>query len=224
MNYYPVFLDLHDRQVLVAGGGEIAFRKVVQLLSSRASIKVVSPQLIPALRRLVQKDLVSYRKGEFNVKDMDDAWLVVVATGDPRLNRRIARFAEQRHIFCNVVDKTRLCTFIAPAIVERGKVMVAVSTSGSSPVLAQHIRNLIKDHIGTEYAQFADLMDRWRAKVLRKIPQQKLRAEIFHEMVASDILDLLRSGNTIGAEQRAGEIFRAHIERGSTKILGTGQR
>ncbi|MCI0416770.1 bifunctional precorrin-2 dehydrogenase/sirohydrochlorin ferrochelatase [bacterium] len=211
MKYYPAFLDLRDRQVLVVGGGEIAQRKVAQLLEAGARVNVVSPTLTTALKRMVLKHAIRYRQAEFEGRDLDDVWLVIVATDDKPVNQRIAHIAEDRRVFCNVVDQTPLCSFLAPAIVERGNVLIAVSTGGSSPALAQRMRREIQSQIGPEYGQLADLMNRWRAFVMEKLPGQQNRAEVFHRMVESDILELLRSGRTEEAEQKTAEILQSFL-------------
>lgn len=205
MKYYPVFLDLRDRWVLVVGGGSVAERKVAQLLEADARVRVISPELTPMLTQLAQAGQITYRPGEFEEVDLDGVWLVIGATDDAQVNQRVAQAARRRNLFCNIVDGPSLCSFLAPAIVARGDVLIAISTSGCSPALAQRLKREIAAYVGQEYAQLADLMSRWRALVMEKIPHQQQRAELFHLLVESDILDLLRAGQWSEAEQRASE-------------------
>jgi precorrin-2 dehydrogenase/sirohydrochlorin ferrochelatase len=207
MNYYPAFLDLRDRLVLVVGGGLVAERKVALLLASGVRARVVSPSVTPALDRLAQTKEIAYRQGEFDESDLDDVWLVIGATDDRHVNQRVAQAAERRRLFCNIVDVPPLCSFIAPAVVERGDVLIAISTSGCSPALAQRLKREIAHHIGQEYAQLADVLSRWRPKVLDEIPDQKRRAEVFHRLVESDVLNLLRAGQREKAEWRVSEFI-----------------
>ena len=211
MKYYPAFLDLRGRWVLVVGGGQVAERKVAQLLESGARVRVVSPDLTQTLARLAQAGQISYRWGEFDEADLDSVWLVIGATDDGRVNTQVAQAAERRNLFCNIVDVPSLCSFLAPAIVARGDVLIAISTSGHSPALAQRLKREIAAHVGPEYGQLADLMSRWRSHVMEKIPHQSQRADLFHRLVESDILNLLRSGQQSKAEQRALELIEGAI-------------
>jgi precorrin-2 dehydrogenase/sirohydrochlorin ferrochelatase len=211
MKYYPAFLDLRNRLVLVVGGGEVAERKVMQLLESGARVRVVSPNLTPTLTRLAHAGEIAHRRGEFDEADLDGVWLVIGATDDGQVNQQVAHAAERRHLFCNIVDVPSLCSSLAPAIVARGDVLIAISTSGHSPALAQRLKREIAARVGQEYAQLADLMSRWRAPVLETIPHQPQRAEIFHRLVESDILDLLRAGQREQAEQRARQLVEQAI-------------
>jgi precorrin-2 dehydrogenase/sirohydrochlorin ferrochelatase len=207
MEYYPVFLDLHDRWVLVVGGGQVAERKVTQLLESGARVRVVSLDLTLRLTQLAQAGRIAYRQGEFDERDLDGVWLAIGATDDSRVNKQVAQAAAPRNVFCNIVDVPSLCSFLSPAIVMRGDVQIAISTSGRSPALAQRLKREIATQVGPEYAQLADLMSQWRSQVMEKIPHQQQRAEVFHRLVESDILDLLRAGRRDEAEQRARELI-----------------
>lgn len=217
MKYYPVFLDLHDRWVLVVGGGPVAERKVIQLLESGARIRVVSPELTPALIRLAQAGRIAHRRDKFNETDLDDVCLAIAATDDGWANNHVARAAEQRNLFCNVVDVPSLCSFLAPAIVARGDVQIAISTSGGSPALAQRLKREIAAQVGQEYAELAELMSRWRSQLREKIPDQQHRAELFHRLVESDILDLLRAGRRSEAQHRASQLMNQATKRRGMK-------
>jgi len=219
-----IFIDLRDRWVLVVGGGQVAEHKVVQLLGSGARVQVVSPDLTPTLTQLAQAGEISYRRGEFGETDLDGVWLVISATNDAQVNERVAQAAERRHLFCNIVDVPPLCSFLASAIVARGDVLIAISTSGRSPALAQRLKREIAAHVGQEYAQLADLMSRWRVQVMEKIPEQQQRAELFHLLVESDILDLLRAGQRDEAEQRVRELIEYAIAHQDLRPLADEAR
>ncbi|MBI3948887.1 MAG: bifunctional precorrin-2 dehydrogenase/sirohydrochlorin ferrochelatase [Acidobacteria bacterium] len=225
MKYYPAFLDLRDRWVLVVGGGQVAERRVMPLLESGARVRVVSPSLTPALTQLAQAGEIAYRRGEFDEVDLDDVWLVIGATDDRPVNQHVAQAAEQRHLFCNIIDTPSLCSLLAPAIIERGDVLIAVSTCGCSPALAQRLKREITAQIGQEYVQLADLMSRWRVQIIERVPHQQQRAELFHCLVESNILDLLRAGQREEAEQRASELIeQAILYRDSNPLVNEVSR
>ena len=140
-HYYPVFLDLKGRRCVVIGGGDIGEEKVVKLLDHHAIVTVISPDVTEGLRRLVDGKRLHWVQRKYEPADMEGAFIAIVAdTSDASLNRSVSKEARTRNIPLNVADVTDLCTWIAPAVVNRGKVTVAVSTGGASPALARKFR------------------------------------------------------------------------------------
>ncbi|MCS6818280.1 MAG: bifunctional precorrin-2 dehydrogenase/sirohydrochlorin ferrochelatase [Blastocatellia bacterium] len=209
MTYYPVFLDLRDREVVVIGGGTIAERKVRELLDAGARVRVIGQTLTPALEALVESGQIAFRCGEFEEADLEEAWLVLSTTDDAAVNRRIAEAAARRRLFCNVADAPALCSFLAPAVVRRGDIAIAISTSGKSPALAVHLKQKIASIIGSEYGALAQLLGRMRPFVRERIPDPKQRAEVFRCLIEAQTLELLRAGEQAAAEEHA----RALVER-----------
>jgi precorrin-2 dehydrogenase / sirohydrochlorin ferrochelatase len=114
---------------------------------------------------------------------LDDVWLVVAATNDDALNRRIYADANERRIFCNVADVPELCSFILPALHRRGPITVAVSTAGASPALAQWLRDRFAAQIGTEHEQLAGELRRVRPWVKQNLHTYEERRDYFRERV-----------------------------------------
>jgi precorrin-2 dehydrogenase / sirohydrochlorin ferrochelatase len=136
--YYPVFLDLRNRPVVVIGGGRVAARKVAGLVEAGARVRVIAPRVINPVRAeaVVRR---RYRKG-----DLKGAVLAFAATNDRRVNRAVALEAHRRRIPVNVADSLEECTFLVPARVTRGAVQIAISTSGTSPRLAKELRKKLE--------------------------------------------------------------------------------
>jgi len=214
MKYYPAFVNLDARPVLVVGGGSVAERKVEALLQSGAAVRVVSPDLTENLSALALQNRIQYRKGEFAESDLEGVWLVVSATDDHAVNEQVHKSATARRIFCNVVDDRSLCSFIAPAIIARGDIQIAVSTGGASPALAQKIRDEIASLIGPEYADLLELLAEVRQEVMETVAQSEQRGLIFHAIVESDALNLLRSGR----REQARLLVRDIVERLITEL------
>src|SRR5262245_2635023 len=128
MRYYPIYLDLNGRDVLVVGGGAIAEGKALQLVEAGARVTVVSPELTDALRAAVEREEINHLSDAFAEGDLNGAFLVIGATDDRNVNERIARAAKERGLLCNVVDQPDLCNFITPALVTRGELQISVST------------------------------------------------------------------------------------------------
>src|ERR1700683_2134496 len=158
MGYIPIFLDVTGRECLVAGGGEVAARKVESLLEAGARVTVVSPRVSPPLEALIARGLVTHIVRDYERGDIRGCALAYAATGDPKLHRELGAEARALGIPINVADVPELCTFIAPAVVKRGALQIAISTGGASPAFAARIRRELEDRFGAEYARTLDLM------------------------------------------------------------------
>src|SRR5208282_4880832 len=152
MGYIPIFLDVTGRECVVVGGGEVAARKVESLLEAGACVAVVAPRLSPPLQAIVARGLVTHIARDYRPGDICGCVLVHAATADPKLHRELAAEARALGIPINIVDLPELCTFIAPAVVKRGALQIAISTAGASPAFAARLKSVLEDRFGTEYA------------------------------------------------------------------------
>ena len=158
MAYIPIFLDVTGRECVVVGGGEVAARKVESLLEAGARVTVVSPRLSPTLESLAANGSMTHIARDYQRGDIRGCVLVYAATDDPKLHRELAAEARALGIPVNVVDVPELCTFIAPAVVKRGALQIAISTSGASPAFAARLRRELEDRFGTEYARTLEVL------------------------------------------------------------------
>jgi siroheme synthase-like protein len=159
--YYGVFVDVKDRRCLVFGGdpheGE---RKVRYLVECGASVVLFSPEEDASanLQAMARSGEIEWIKRRYRSGDLARAWLAIVAdTSDAAINAAISVEAAERNILLNVMDVTHLCTFIAPALIQRQDVTVAVSTAGTSPALARRLRERISDDSYCKCLQWADM-------------------------------------------------------------------
>jgi precorrin-2 dehydrogenase/sirohydrochlorin ferrochelatase len=194
MKYFPVCLDLKGRVALVVGGGAIAEGKIRQLLSAGAQIRVVSPQLNEALREMQERGDIEYIADEFAEQYLKGAWLVISATNQQTVNEHVARLAEARGLLCNVVDQPALCNFITSSIVERGDLLISISSSGSSPSVAQRVRREISELIGQEYAALLELAAELRTAAKQQLTTYEQRRDVMQAFAESEALQLLRDG------------------------------
>ena len=163
--YYPVFLDVRDRSCVIVGGGQIAEGKIAALLESGARIRMISPEVTDEIQDMADSGAVRLEKREYRDGDLEGAFIAIAATDDPALNERISREAAARNVPLNVVDVTHLCTFIAPAVVRRGEVTVAISTAGLSPALARKLRVELQDSPSLDYADLAPMLSEVRLEL-----------------------------------------------------------
>lgn len=198
MPYYPIFLDLDNQKVLVVGGGEVAERKIRNLLIYGCQISIISPHLTPHLKEMVAKRRIHHLPHESLGTVMDDAFMVIAATDDPKVNSQIASQAKERGSLVNVVDQPGDCNFIMPSIVKRGDLQIAISTAGKSPALAKKLRKEMERMFGPEYDSFLDLLGMIRKKLLSRGQAPSRNKIVFQELVDSNLLDLIKKGNRNG--------------------------
>ena len=201
--YYPLFTDLHGRRCVVIGGGMVAQRKVTTLLDYGADLIVVSPTATRRILTYARRGNIRYLARSFRPSDLRGAWLVYAATDDQRINELVSRCASRSRIFTNVVDQKPLCSFIAPAIVKRGELVIAISTGGASPTLAKQLRRHIQRTVGRDYARMVGLLKSLRAVAKRKLPSYDDRKDYFARLVNGPVFELVRIGHVAAARREA---------------------
>jgi precorrin-2 dehydrogenase/sirohydrochlorin ferrochelatase len=201
MAYVPIFLDVTGRRCLVIGGGEVASRKVTTLLDAGAKVTVVSPAMTDALAQLVREGRIDYIGREYAPGDMTGATLVYAATDNAEMHRRLQAEASARGIPLNVADDPALCSFLAPAVLTRGPLQIAVSTGGASPAMAKRIIQRLGHLFGDEYALALEVMRAARHHLKANEPSIQLRARRLTVLAASRIPEYFREGDLDGVEK-----------------------
>lgn len=194
MNFLPVFLDIRERLCLVVGGGDVAARKVQQLLNAGARVRVVAPALAPALQARHARGEIEHIAGGFSPGHLEDCTLVIAATDDQQTNRAVSELARERRLPVNVVDNPSLCSFIMPSVVDRSPVVIAISTGGASPVLARLLRARLETLIPPAYGRLADLMRSFRRRVKARFPDMRRRRRFWEEVLQGPIAEMLFAG------------------------------
>jgi siroheme synthase-like protein len=193
ISYYPVFLNLKGKRCIVAGGGQVALRKVQSLLDCGADIQVISSRVCAGLTSLNGGGKLSVTRKKYEKGDLCGACAVIAATGDHSLNRRIAHEARENRVLVNVVDDPANCDFIVPSILRRGDIAIAVSTGGKSPALARKLRSRLEREFGEEYSALAELISEARAEL--KTGGIKIPAEQWQEAIDLDSMtSLIKKG------------------------------
>lgn len=190
--YYPVFVNLQGKRCLVVGGGEVATRKVQGLLEAEARVVVVSPHLSQSLVDLTAQGLIGYRPRLFCADDVVGCALVIGATDQPDVNMAVCKAARDHNVWVNIVDTPEACDFIAPAIVRRGALQIAISTGGQSPTLAKRIRTQLEELYGSEYARLLETLGRERRRIRHLIGNPELRKAYYERLVDAALSQLGR--------------------------------
>jgi precorrin-2 dehydrogenase/sirohydrochlorin ferrochelatase len=195
MGYLPIFVDVGGRPCLVAGGGEVAARKVAELLDARAAVTVVNPHLGSALDALARAGRIKHLARAYRRGDLRGFALIYAATDDAGLHRELAAEARELGIPLNVADAPELCSFIAPAVVRRGALQIAISTSGASPATAARLRRELEAQFGAEYAATLEILRAARVHLRRCEPDSAARAARLRALAESELPRLLRAGD-----------------------------
>ncbi len=193
MKYYPVCLDIQNRNCLVVGGGSVGTRKVITLLSCGAKVTVVSPAASAHLRKLANNGSVMMKNRPFQFSDLAGMFLVCSATNNQELNRQIHAKAEDLGMLCNVADRPEVCNFILPSIVNRGDLIIAISTSGQSPAFAKKLRQDFAKVFGNEYAEFLKLMGAVRQKLLSRDHRPEAHKHLFEQLINGGLVDMIKA-------------------------------
>jgi len=204
--FYPVNLDIKNRHCLVVGGGAVASRKAKTLLECEAVVTVVSPDFSDVLEKMEHPSLTRVLR-PYQTKDLDGKFLVIGATNDEQLNRRVNADAEARNMLCNIADVPDICNFILPSIIRRGDLCIAVSTSGKSPAFAKQLRKELEKTFGDEYALFLALMGAIRKKLLREAHAPEAHKPLFEKLIKGDLLKMIKNNDRIAINQLLAEVL-----------------
>jgi precorrin-2 dehydrogenase/sirohydrochlorin ferrochelatase len=210
MKYYPVNLDIRHQPCLVVGGGAVGTRKVKTLLDCGAAVTVVSPEVTDPLSVLASENHISLKQRPYQASDLDGVFLVIGATDNKDLNRAIYDDAKKQGKLCNIADQPDLCNFILPSIIERGDLIIAISTSGKSPAVASRLRKQIEAQFGPEYAGFLKLMGAVRKILLEQAHDPAAHRLIFESLIDQGLLECIRDGD------------KARIDNMLITVLGPG--
>lgn len=207
MEALPIFIKLQGRRCVVIGGGEVAARKVTMLLKADALVEVISPELHHELVDLLAAKKIAYQASSFDAAQLDGSCLVIAATDDEMVNAAVSEEAKARNIPVNVVDAPALCTFTMPSIVDRSPLVIAISSSGSAPVLARMIRSKLETMIPVSYGRLASLAASFRDAVKQRFATTQERRIFWEKTLAGPVAELVFSGQ----EAAAGEMLSRMI-------------
>ncbi|MCQ4167412.1 siroheme synthase CysG [Tahibacter harae] len=222
---YPIFAELAGRRVLVAGGGQVAERKVAALLEAGADVHVGAPAFSRNLGLWADQGRICLISGEFEPSWLDGAWLVIAATSDSAVNAAVAAAAARERIWCNVVDDAQRSSFQVPAVIDRSPLVVAVSTGGAAPVLARLVREQIERLLDPSLGALAALADRWRARIRGRLADLGRRRRFLEKVLQGRVAEFVRRGQIAIAESALEQELAAaekSTAQGSVVLVGAG--
>ena len=192
--YYPIMLNLAGRRCLVVGGGKVAERKLASLLAAGAKVTVISPQWSEQIEAWRQAGVIQVVSRAYAEGDVNGYALVFAATPDREVNAQVVREAAAAGSWVNAADRSSEGTFLVPSIVRRGKLVLAVSTSGASPGLAGGIAQELARSYGDEYELYVDFLSEVRLKAGSQVKDRARRERLFRRLLEAQVLERIRKG------------------------------
>ena len=210
MARYPIFLELAGRRAVVVGGGSVAVRKVQTLLTAGARVVVVAEHIDDMMTALCAGTDVEIVKSRYSKNYLTSTLLAIAATNNNELNKRIYKDCQELEILCNVVDVPELCDFYVPALVKRGNLQIAISTDGSSPAYAGHIRKKLEKVFTEKHGQFVAELEALRKRVIEELPTPADRKAVFGELADDQSFQCFDEKGPEAWRDRAEKIILEH--------------
>lgn len=187
---------------MIVGGGQVAERKIENLLDYGMDIRVVSPQAREGIQQWAEEGIIQWQARDFSESDLPGVFMAFVATDNSNVNQAIVEACRKAGVLVNAVDDPPNCDFYVPSIVRRGSLVLAISTEGKSPFFARRLREELENTISPAYGEFVEIMGEIREEIKEKVPDITLRKKIFKSLVYSEVLDLLKAGEKDKARER----------------------
>jgi precorrin-2 dehydrogenase/sirohydrochlorin ferrochelatase len=181
--FYPVFLDIEGKRAVVIGGGPVAHRKAASLIEAGAAVTVISPEAVPAIKRLADRGLLTHKPRRYRKGDLRGAVVAVAATDDPSVNERVASEAKALDILINCATPPNSGNFIVPSSIKKGALTLAISTGGASPALSKRLRLDLEGFLGTRYSWFLEFLEEARVLLKGEVEDEAARQEILRKLV-----------------------------------------
>jgi siroheme synthase-like protein len=195
--HYPVFLNLTDKAVLLVGGGEVAFRKARALKESGCMLTVVAKEFAGPFTLWLEDQGIERQRRAYRAGEAGDYFLVISATDDEQVNRRVFEDASRAERLVNVVDQPLLCNILIPSVVQRGSLRVAISTAGKCPALARHLRLDLEKHLPEHYGPLLEQLSVIRTHLKRTIASPSDRKQILEKVLTSAAVARFLSGDDV---------------------------
>jgi len=210
MKYFPIFLNAKNINAMIIGGGDVAARKIELLLKSTEKITIMSAELSPSVSALITKHQLTWLAHQYQPGLLTDKNLVIAATDNTVVNESVYHEASELKLLVNVVDQPEFCSYITPAIIDRAPMIIALSSSGSAPILIRMLREQIEKVLPNNYGRLADFSFKFRDHVKASIKGIRNRRTFWENTLRGSIGQNILTGDTTAAEQQ----FMASLKEG----------
>lgn len=199
MGYFPFFIDIKDKKIIIAGGGTVALRKIEKLLAFEPEITVIAPQIHEKIAQIRGIEII---RRDFADDDLNGAFAAIGATDDEELNSRIAKLCGEKNILVNIVDDPEKCGFLFPALVKYDNVCAGISTEGKSPIFARFMREMIDDMLDEKMLETLKILSRFRPIIKRGFDTEKKR-----KSASEALLELCLADDELPSDEKISEML-----------------
>jgi len=220
MDHLPIFLNVKGARSLVVGGGFLAARKADLLLRAGCKLTVLTPTLGEELTHLAQTQYFEHKMGELSAEDLAGCKVVFGCSRDKAINRKLCDLAEAAGILVNITDDPGSCDFIMPAIVDRSPLLVAIASSGTSPLLTRMLRARFETDIPAAYGRLAEFAGSYRDRIKNSIPNGTRRRRFWETMIAGPVAEHIFSGQIEQAQSLVENLLDEAVRDGDKQPIG----
>ncbi len=227
-NLYPLSVDLNQKKVLVIGGGEVAARKLTELIYTGAKVTVIAPEMNPAILRLEKAITLITR--EYQEGDIAGYYLVFACTDNSSVNAQVAAICDHNHTLCNVANNGALGSFHVPGVIRHGDITVTVSTGGLAPGLTRHLKRKLAEFLGPELGELAQVLGRFRQGLKHKFSEGSLGSmsdqagSFLQNLPYRKLLDDVKNKGAVSVEKYLQDLLKSEIENAENKVGEMAER
>ncbi|MBQ4402877.1 MAG: bifunctional precorrin-2 dehydrogenase/sirohydrochlorin ferrochelatase [Selenomonadaceae bacterium] len=207
MKFYPLNLDVENKPCVVIGGGEVALRKIRGLLAAGACVKVIAPEVCAEVEELSKRGEISLTRENFSEELLGDEIILIAATNNPEVNRQATAAARAKKILVNDVDGGG--NFNVPSTIQRGDLLLTISTGANSPAFSKFIRQMLELELGENFGAGLEIISARRREVKKLLPNPQARKLFWQKFLTREIWELLKLGAFDKLEKKLAETIRS---------------
>lgn len=193
MKFYPVNLNVENKKCVVIGGGKIAFDKILGLIEAGANVEVIAPAVCEEIEKLFAQNKINLIREEYSAEKISDGVILIAATNNFELNRKILAEGREKNFLVNIVDDIA-SDFTVPSRIRRGDFLLSISTGGKSPGFSKFVRQMLEKDFGENFAEGLKIISKYRLEVKKILPTFEMRTEFWRKTLTEEVWEMLKSG------------------------------
>ena len=200
MKFYPLNLDIKEKNCVVVGGGKVAFRKIRGLLAAGATVKVIAPKICAEVEELFRRGEIFLTRENFSEEMLGDEIILIAATDKPEVNQRAATAARAKKILVN--DAGVGGDFNVPSTIRRGELLLTISTGGNSPAFSKFFREMLELELGENFGAALEIISERRREIKKLLPNPQTRKIFWEKILTQKTWQLLKNGQLEELEEK----------------------
>lgn len=195
MDFLPIFLNIKNAKILVDGGETIAARRVERAIEAGANVMVFNEELSDEFLELLENPFLTHFARKPEASDFVGCKIAFGTSGDSERDRLLFEAGRKAGALINVADVPKYCDFITPSIVDRSPLVIAITSSGKTPVIARILRARIEALIPPSYGKLADFLGEFRDRIASEIKSSNIRRHFWEKIIEGRVSDIFLNGD-----------------------------